>query len=207
VTTNEVHARYFDLILKHGSPEERERATRAMAEMREWRLGFPGSEWDAMDVVELPGFLMSRARRVARDRIERAKQWDLDEKHGARRTLEEEARTVFAQYAACLMLGLPFGAATTHTAARAHGNLGNNCSAFTPRAGSWNLIVGEKEPAKRNFFLIVHEGGTHWRCNGWVRAGEVQIPEYRKTFHREGVASHPFVVPTSALYPLRTWFK
>jgi hypothetical protein len=206
LTAQETHNRFFTLINRHGTDEEKQAAAETMRTLMMFKQEEPTLTLEPMDEVILPGFLANRCVRIATERQGRARRFSLDNKHGAIRTYEEELRSVEAQHAACLMLGLEFGAAATHQAAKAHGNLGSNMSAHCPRPGSFGLIVGEKEPPIRSFFLIYEEGTLRYRCAGWVRAGLVQTPEYQRTFHRGNVVSRPYMVPSEQLSPLRTWF-
>jgi hypothetical protein len=179
--------------------------------MREMRAAFPDGHWEPMDQVTLPGFLMAKCRRVAKERQERAKRFSLENKHGVARTFEEEARSVKAQTACALILGLPLFAVGNHAAGKANGNVGSNVSAFCPRPGSFQLIIGEKEPPQRQFFLMHLEGEATFSCVGWIRAGLGQRDDLQKTYTRDGgngfvAVSRPYVVPTDMLSPVREWF-
>jgi hypothetical protein len=207
VTVQETHHRFFALVNRHGTDEEKQAVAETMKLLMMFKQEEPTMTLEPIDEVVLPEFLARRCARIANERQARARKFSLENKHGVRRTFEEELRSVEAQHAGCIMLGLEFGAAATHQAARAHGNLGSNMSVHCPRPGSFGLIVGEKEPPTRVFFLIYEEGEHRFRCAGWVRAGLVQIPEYQRTFHRGNVISRPYMVPAEQLSPLRTWFE
>lgn len=206
VPVDETHRRLFKLVFQHGNPFERADAQQALALMRDVRAQHPEGSWEPMEEIRLPEVLVRRAERVARQRLARAKRFRLQNHHGVVRTLEEEIRTVEGQYSASLILGLPFGDTITHQAAKAHGNLGSNCSAFTPRVGNFNLVIRETEKRGRFMFLVTAYGDHAYRCEGWCRAGEFMLPEFEREFNRGGVVSKPFIVPPSMLLPLRTWW-
>lgn len=206
MTVHETHQRLFRLLIQHGTEEEKRAAKEASETMLVWRESFPGSSWEPIEEVTLPSFLIGRCVRVAKERQASARRFSLENKHGVRRTLEEETRSVQGQYAACLMLGLEFGAAHSHRSAKAHGNLGAGLSSFTPSPGNYGLVIGEKEPPARRFFLVAETGTNTFACGGWVRVGEVARDEYQRTFVRDGVSSHPYIVPPDMLHPLREWF-
>jgi len=206
VTPGQTILRYHQLLDRYGTEEERalnREMVEACAQM--WRDAPPGSLWEPMSEVYMPGFLRDRARRVARERHERAARYFRDRK-GARRTLEQETHSVLGQYAAALILGLSLNAVTSEGEARKYGNLGSNVSAFIPRAGSYHLIVGEKEPPSRTMVLIYEVTDTTFSCPGWILAAQGKQPEWQRRFVRNGVESNPYLVPPDALWPLADFF-
>lgn len=208
---HDTHQRLFGLILKHGTEAEKAQVQETLAQMRELREAFPEGNWEPMEQVEIPGFLIAKCRRVAKERQDRAKRFSLENKHGVRRTFDEELRSVEAQTACALILGLPLFAVRNHAAGR-HGNVAENISAFCPRPGSFQLIIGEKEPPQRQFFLMHLEGTDTFKCVGWIRAGLGQHDEFQKTYTRDDgngnvAVSRPYVVPTDMLSPVREWFE
>lgn len=208
---HQTHQRLFQLIFRHGTEAEQVSAREALEQMREVRQVFADGAWEPMEQVTLPSFLVAKCKRVAVERQGRAKRFSLENKHGVTRTLEEEVRSVEAQTACALILGLPLFAVPNHAAGKAHGNVGSNVSAFCPRPGSYQLIIGEKEPPTRQFFLMHVDGGASYRCEGWIRAGLGMRDEFQKTYTRDvGNVTHvsrPYVVPTDMLSPVREWFQ
>lgn len=203
---HDTHRRFFQMVLRHGTEAEKAEVKETMRILVQMRREEPTSFLYPMEKIVLPSFLIERSERVARARQARAKRFSLNNKHGVRRTLEEEIRTVEGQTAACLMLGMPIGEAATEQDSRRSGNLGGNLSAFVPRLGHYNLIVGEKEPPGRVFFLIVPETDHTYSWPGWIRAGEVQKDEFQRTYIRNGVTSNPFFVPADYLSKPKSWF-
>lgn len=206
VPIRETHHRYLQLLIQQGTPEEKQAAIETLTVMREAKLAHPEGTWEPMESLTLPQVLIERADRVGRRRHAEARKWRLRDKDGIMRSLDEEIRTVEGQYAACLILGLPFGDKLTHMSAKKVGNLGSNCSAHTPRYGNFNLLIRETEKRARRMFLMVWEGDHSYRCLGWGRAGEFMLPEYQREFVRDGHTAHPFIVPSSMLSPLRSWW-
>jgi hypothetical protein len=207
VTIRETYMRYFQLLLRHGTEEEQAAARETMEIMTLAKEQHPEGSWEPLDYVILPEALVERAKGLAKHRQNLARQFKLHNQHGVVRDIEDERRSVEGQYAAALMLGLPFGDRLTHQSANAHGNLGENCSAFVPSPGNFNLLIREKEKRRRHVFLILHDGGHSYRCAGWCRAGEYMLPEYQIEFVRNGVKAHPFLVPPDYLSPIRTWWS
>lgn len=212
MTVGETHKRFFQLIKRHGTAEEIETMMETARLMRLVRVASMHitqreADWGPMEDVILPGFIVTRARRSAAARHERAKKFRLGNQHGVVRSLEAEERVTEAQFAACIMLGIEFGSVpTNHRSAKAHGNLGGNCSAFTPKEGSFGVLIAEDENPRRHVFVIVRTGEHRYECLGWCRAGEMMKDVYRRNWVRGGVPTHPWVGPTSDLLPLRDWF-
>jgi hypothetical protein len=202
---HQVHKRFFSLILRHGSDEEKQQVHETLEVMRSARGAVVEGVWEPLDELTLPGFLVRKCDRVARERHQRARRFSLQNRHGIQRTLEEETRSVEGQYAACVMLDLSLGI-TDYREARASGNIGGGVSAFVPRPGNFSLFIDEAEPHQRKLFLILQDGEHTYRCGGWCRAGEFQQPEYQRAFVRNGVTSNPYVVPAEQLSQLREWF-
>lgn len=208
---HETHQRLFQLVARHGDYDERKAIAADLKLMREVRGFDPTGHWEPMESVVLPSFLVSKCKRVAKERQERAKRFLLD-KHGAIRAIEDEIRSVEAQTACQLILGLPLFGVANDGSARSVGNVGANISAFCPKPGSFQLIIGEKEPHNRTFFLFHVDGSHRYACQGWIRAGLGQRDDLQRTYTRQdaggnAVTSRPYLVPTDMLSPLRSWFE
>lgn len=199
------HKRLYDIVMQYGTDAERDAAHDLEQLMWETTAAIPGSSWERLTELRLPEIFHHRVRALAQQRQQRARRFALENAHGVVRTLEDELRSAAGQYAACIMLDLPFNKTITHTVARATGNLGSNISAFVPKPGSFGLIVGEKEPASRRMVLIVETGEWSFEWVGWLRAGEAQHPQYQREFVRAGYVSRPYIVPTEYLSPPRAW--
>jgi hypothetical protein len=191
--------------MQYGTDDEKDAAHEIEQLMWETTTEIPGSTWEQLTELELPEIFHHRVRAVAQQRQRRAQRFALENAHGVVRTLEDEIRSAAGQYAACIMLDLPFNKTITHTVARATGNLGSNISAFVPKPGSRGLIVGEKEPAHRRMLLIVQTGAWSFEWVGWLRAGEAQQSQYQREFVRSGYVSRPYIVPAEYLSHPREW--
>lgn len=213
MTVRDTHLRLFRLILQHGSEEEKKEARDVMALMIQAHDEEPTLEWQPMEELRLPKVLIRKAKNVGTHRHGLARRYALQNRKGLGiRSLEEEIRVTEGQFACALMLGLPFGDQLTWTSAKKDGNLGQNCTAFVPKLGHVNLLIGEAEKRGRRVFLMLEQGDHYFRCAGWCRAGEFMIPEYQHTFTRvddrgRKVESHPFMVPPDMLSPLETWWS
>jgi hypothetical protein len=205
-------ARHFELIHRHGTDTEKQAARDTMETMIEIRTLHPEAEWMPDQQVTVPDVLVRRAKRVAAERHSKAKRWRAGERYGASRSIEDEERTVEAQFALCLLLGLPFGDNLNIQAARADGNCGSNISAFVPKPGNVGLLITEKEKPQRQMFLMLDDGDHGYHCPGWCRAGEYMIDEYQRTFERwdENGRKHtarPYIVPPEMLSPIAEWWR
>jgi hypothetical protein len=134
-----------------------------------------------------------------------ASRFAMENAHGVVRELDDEIRSAAGQYAACIMLELPFNKNIDNAEARRNGNLGSNVSAMVPRPGSYGLIVGEKEPTSRRMVLIQQTGEWTFEWIGWIRAGAAKLPQYQREFNRYGRISRPYVVPAEYLSSPRDW--
>lgn len=203
------HRRLAELVVRHGTEEEKSALASEMRLMWEMTTTFDG-EWCPMEGVTLPGFLQHRARQTARSRHARAQRWSLSNQHGMLRTMGDEVRSAMAQMALVIMLGIPFDEVPkNHAAAKKNGNIGRGISAHIPKPGSYGLIVGEKEPANRQMFLIEESASADntFLLRGWIRAGVAMKPGFQKTFTRDGVVSKPYVVPTEFLSSAEDWWR
>jgi hypothetical protein len=199
------HYRVHELLVKYGKQQDVYESYLLLAELEEMCAAVPGSSVPRVEEVWLPSILVASAKKVAQTRLGRARHFALENKHGMTRTLDDEQRSAEAQYAACIILGLPLNHKIGHAEGRSKGNLGHNISAFCPRPGSFSLIVGENVPRTRRMVLMMAEGEHRYRMRGWIRAGAAQIPEYQREFVRGGVVSRPYIVPAEYLAPVSEW--
>lgn len=193
------------LTMRYGTDAEKAEALATLEFMEQMDDAFDGGAWTAATEITLPKIFDAQCRKVAAERQKRVRRFALDNKRGAPRSMEEEIRVAKGQYAACLMLGMPFNKNITHKVAAARGNLGFGVSAFVPKPGSYQLFVGEETPARRLMVLIFDLGGNQFRFAGWIRAGAAMQEQYRREFNRNGVVHRPYVVPSEYLSAPETW--
>jgi hypothetical protein len=203
------HTRMHQLTMRYGTDSEKAESQQTIAFMDEFTTLaeelWPGGRWLPATEIVLPKIFDAQCRKVAAERQKRVRRFSLDNKHGAPRTMEEEVRVAKGQYAACLMLEMPFNKYITHSVAKARGNLGFGVSAFVPQPGRYNLFIGEDTPSSRLMVLILDHGNDRFGFAGWIRAGAAMDDKYRREFVRDGVVSHPFVVPIDYLSAPETW--
>jgi hypothetical protein len=212
-TVSQTHYRYFELIDRYGTASERQAAIETMRLMKEVReAAGEGARWGPMEEVVLPEFLVSKATREAGARHRRATGFHLHDKFGVRRSLDEEIRTTKAQFAAVLMIGSHFeDLPANHAAGKKSGNLGKGRSVLCPKEGNFGVLVTQDEKPSRLIFVVDDEGEDRFAMAGYVRAGEMMLDKWEKSFVRkdaEGndVPSHPWIGPREMLLPLDAWF-
>ncbi len=211
MTPAKIHLRYLGMLINRGTKEEADGARATLAEIVQviecaQELGY-GAALEPLEEITIPDFLIKRSARVAIRRFQRVKEYDLEDKLGIQRDLTEEMLSIQGGYAAAIMLGLSLtGVEQSHQTARAHGNLGDNRSSFTPSVGNLNLLIPEKAPAAREFFLVNRVGATSYRLERWGCAGPLKRPEFQRTFVRRGVTGRPYLIVPEALRPLTEWF-
>lgn len=212
LTSEQIWKRYFGLIARYGTEDEREDAAETLTLMRDVRAAAgEGARWDPLDEMALPEFFCRKAEREAKVRHARALDYRLRNQYALVRSLEEEIRVTKAQFAAAIMLGVPWGELpANHAAGRAHGNLGENRSVLAPKEGNFGVLVTPDEKPTRNLFVVMTDS-TRLKLIGWCRAGEMMRKEFVRPMTRrnekgEWVETRPFIGPTSLLLPLRAWF-
>lgn len=197
------HRRLCNLQARYGSDEEKAEVASLLELLAE---GEQYGSWGPLVELKLPSILITQCEKTARFRYGKK----LRNRRGMRRDLNDEIRTVEAQCAACIMLGLPFNFTMSEQDGRRQGNVGNRIHVNCPRPMNQGLLIEQSKPKSHRYVLLRQWGDHEYIWEGWAYGRDVMLPQYEREFSRTNdddvsEVSRPFIVPVSMLSPPETW--
>lgn len=197
------HRRLCNLQAKYGSDEEKATAREMLELLAE---GEQFGSWGPLTELKLPSILVTQCEQTAQFRYGKK----LRNRRGMRRDLSDERRTVEAQCAACIMLGLPFNFKMEEREGRQRGNVGNQIHVNCPRPMNQELLIEQSKPKSHRYVLLRQWDDHEYIWEGWAYGKDVMLPQYAREFSRvndDGVSevSRPYIVPVSMLSTPETW--